>query len=159
MGRYPLFSRCDLPSRSLASGTSGWTRQFRCLLLGPHSGKTDQQTKKPPGWEASLKIVTICAQSKLLPTPTSSSIIMRSPMSTRLIIMVLGSNVEFTDRLPFLVLYKDYDTTLPLVCQYPSRNFKVRQSQSREITSQLHFLGYSTTSICSGSSTMISGAP
>jgi hypothetical protein len=35
-------------------------------------------------------------------------------MSTRLIIMVLGSNVEFTDRLPFLVL----GTIIPHFCLF-----------------------------------------
>jgi hypothetical protein len=33
-------------------------------------------------------------------------------MSTRLIIMVLGSNIEFTDRLPFSVL----GTSIPHFC-------------------------------------------
>ena len=116
------------------------------------------EMKKPPGWEAFSKNLAMCAQSDLLPTTTSSSII-RSSISTRLITMVSGSNVEFTDRLPFLLLYTNYHTTLLFICQYPSQNFKVRQSQSREITSRLHLLCYSTTSICSGSSTMISGAP
>ena len=40
-------------------------------------------------------------------------------MSTKLIIMVLGSKIEFTDRLPFLVWV--YHTTLLLICQYFSR--------------------------------------
>ena len=40
-------------------------------------------------------------------------------MSTKLIIMVLGSNVEFTARLPFFIRYNN--TTLLFICQYPSK--------------------------------------
>jgi hypothetical protein len=43
-------------------------------------------------------------------------------MSTRLIMMVLGSNVEFTDRLPFSVLGTSYHTFICL--SIPFQNFK-----------------------------------
>jgi hypothetical protein len=57
---------------------------------------------------------TAIAYSDLLPTTISSSIIMRSPMSTKLIIMVLGSTVESTDELPFSVL----GTIIPHFCSF-----------------------------------------
>jgi hypothetical protein len=69
--------------------------------------------------------------------------------------MVLGSNVELTDRLSFSVLYFANPITLLAICQYLSKNFKVCQAGP----GQSPMFCYSTTSICSGPSTMISGAP
>ena len=50
--------------------------------------------------------------------------------------MVLGSNVESTARLPFLVLRKNNHTTLLFICQYPSQNFK--ELQPKYTDAQMH---------------------
>jgi len=89
----------------------------------------DKQKSLPVGRLYKMQL-WLYAHSDLLPTTISSSIMMRSPMSTRLIIMVLGSNVEFTDRLPFSVLGTSYHTFICL--SIPFQNFKELRLRTRQ---------------------------